>query len=86
MVTVLLSRPMPGAVNSGIRVVVASNCQLVYGVLIRSSGCRRSQMPAPRGSDLVRHRLLVEGLLELRETRRFARGQVDGLRESLPML
>jgi hypothetical protein len=29
MVTVLFSRPIPGAENSGIRVVVASNRQLV---------------------------------------------------------
>jgi hypothetical protein len=29
MLTMLLSRPSPGAENSGIRVVVASNCQLL---------------------------------------------------------
>ena len=36
-------------ISPGMRVVVASNCQLVKGDLIRSSGCSRSQMPAPRG-------------------------------------
>jgi hypothetical protein len=37
----LLSRPRPGAVNSGIRVIVGSNRQRVHGVEMR---CRRGDL------------------------------------------
>ena len=52
MVTWLLARPSPGAVNSGMRVVVASKRQSVYGVLMRSSGWSRVHRPPPTGKTL----------------------------------
>lgn len=47
--TTLLSRPNPGAVNSGIRRVACVKVQESYGVRTRSSGWSRSQLPAPMG-------------------------------------
>src|SRR5208337_1540995 len=51
--TRLLRLPRAGAVNSGMRVVVASNRHDLYGLEMTSLGWNRVQSPPPMGSALL---------------------------------
>ena len=74
----MLSRPSPGAVNSGMRTVVASKVQLEYGVLIFRMQAK--PIASPDRECLVLLCDLQEQRLKFCELLRILDGEIAGLR------